>query len=88
MEVVRICNPVPNLLGLGWIFICCISFAIVDGDAAPYAPAMFIFGDSLADFGTSNFILESKVRANISDFPKQTGRFSDGRLTFDYIGMY
>ncbi|GLJ08178.1 hypothetical protein SUGI_0083100 [Cryptomeria japonica] len=72
---------------------CCISVGVVDADAAPYAPAMFIFGDSLADFGNNNFIPEAKFRANItpygiSAFPKPTGRFSDGLLTFDYIATY
>ncbi|KAL4191904.1 hypothetical protein AMTRI_Chr06g169600 [Amborella trichopoda] len=52
----------------------------------------FIFGDSLVDAGTNNYINTSKNhQANFlpygenSFFAKPTGRFSDGRITPDFI---
>ncbi|KAH9312740.1 hypothetical protein KI387_027775, partial [Taxus chinensis] len=60
---------------------------------APYAPAMFVFGDSLADAGNNNFISGCTVRANftpygISFFPRPTGRFTNGRTAFDFVATY
>lgn len=54
-------------------------------------PAMFIFGDSLADVGTNNFVPGSQIRANFPhngiDFPRSrpTGRFSNGFNGADYL---
>lgn len=55
--------------------------------------ALFVFGDSLADAGNNNFINNSVVaRANFypygkSYFAAPTGRFSDGRTIFDFLGQ-
>lgn len=55
-----------------------------------HVPAIFVFGDSLADAGTNTFIPQVTVRA---DFPpygktffwKPTGRFTNGRTIVDFI---
>ncbi|GAB2277771.1 hypothetical protein Dimus_012475 [Dionaea muscipula] len=55
------------------------------------APAMFVFGDSLADVGNNNYIKLSFLKANYApngvDFPghKATGRFSNGKNAADFI---
>lgn len=56
-------------------------------------PALFTFGDSIFDPGNNDFIPTS-VRANNppygQDFMggKPTGRFSNGKLSADFICMY
>ncbi|KAH9312739.1 hypothetical protein KI387_027774, partial [Taxus chinensis] len=77
-----------SILVIGWS----IGFngVRVGVEAAPYAPAMFVFGDSLADAGNNNFIPGCTVRANftpygISFFPRPTGRFTNGRTVFDFV---
>lgn len=55
-------------------------------------PAIFSFGDSLQD--TGNFINTfanttiSKLPWGITYFHKATGRYSDGRLIIDFIGLW
>lgn len=57
-------------------------------------PAIFIFGDSIADVGTNNLLNKTIARANFPyngiDYPfyKPTGRFSNGFNTADQIGTY
>lgn len=60
------------------------------GGAPP--PAMYVFGDSLADVGNNNHLRFSLLRA---DFPhngvdfagrKATGRFSNGKNAADFFG--
>ena len=58
----------------------------------PYFPAMFVFGDSLTDSGNNNKLL-TLIKANKppygKDFPLgPTGRFCNGPLSTDYIGMF
>lgn len=56
--------------------------------------ALFIFGDSLFDAGINNYInTTTDYQANFwpygeSFFDYPTGRFSDGRLIPDFIGIY
>ena len=63
-------------------------------DFHPKASALFVFGDSLADSGNNNFINASiEARADFppygrSFFHKPTGRFSDGRNVFDFLGEF
>ncbi|XP_024522737.1 GDSL esterase/lipase 5 [Selaginella moellendorffii] len=52
--------------------------------------AIFIFGDSLVDYGNNNYILSTYAKANFPpcgrDFPSgATGRFSNGNLIPDLI---
>lgn len=56
--------------------------------------ALFIFGDSTVDSGNNNYI--DTIPENKADykpygqngfFDKPTGRFSDGRVIVDFIGM-
>ncbi|GLJ06577.1 hypothetical protein SUGI_0042380 [Cryptomeria japonica] len=59
----------------------------------PYVPAIFVFGDSIADAGNNNYIPQSKLRANftpygVSFFPHPTGRFTNGRTAFDFVANY
>jgi hypothetical protein len=61
----------------------------VHGEAQ--VPCFFIFGDSLADSGNNN-LLPTEARANYQpygvDYPSgTTGRFSNGRTSFDIIGF-
>jgi len=56
-------------------------------------PAFFIFGDSLADAGNNNFIANTTAKANFTPygetfFHRPTGRFSNGRTAFDFIGIF
>lgn len=56
--------------------------------------SLFIFGDSFLDVGNNNYINTSTLdQANfwpygITFFHFPTGRFSDGRLISDFIGIY
>ncbi|XP_030524047.1 GDSL esterase/lipase 1-like [Rhodamnia argentea] len=55
--------------------------------------ALFIFGDSLADAGTNNYINASYFKANFypygeTFFHYPTGRASNGRLIADFIAEY
>eukprot|EP01018_Ginkgo_biloba_P035623 Gb_17659 [translate_table: standard] len=60
----------------------------------PKAAALFVFGDSLADAGTNNYINTSAAaRANFPPygqtyFSLPTGRFSDGRTIFDFLANF
>ena len=58
---------------------------------APLAPALYVFGDSLFDSGNNN-LLPTVSKANFKpygvDFAKgDTGRFTNGRLVPDFIGI-
>jgi len=53
-------------------------------------PCFFIFGDSLSDNGNNNN-LQTQAKSNYNpygiDFPNgPTGRFSNGRVTVDFLG--
>ncbi|KAG8095507.1 hypothetical protein GUJ93_ZPchr0012g21311 [Zizania palustris] len=54
-------------------------------------PAVLAFGDSVVDTGNNNFI-RTIIRANFPpygrEFPgrKPTGRFSDGKISIDFLG--
>ncbi|GAA0171971.1 lipase [Lithospermum erythrorhizon] len=59
------------------------------------SPPLFIFGDSTVDSGNNNFIETiPENKANFEPyglngfFQEPTGRFSDGRITVDYIAEY
>lgn len=59
----------------------------------PKFPAILAFGDSVADTGNNNH-LRTFIRSNFppygKDFPghKHTGRFSNGKISVDLLGMY
>eukprot|EP01018_Ginkgo_biloba_P037067 Gb_05737 [translate_table: standard] len=64
--------------------------ALASGNDGPYAPAMFVFGDSVADGGNNNYIHNTSARANFPPygetfFHRPTGRFTNGRTAFDFI---
>ncbi|KAL8136449.1 hypothetical protein V2J09_002450 [Rumex salicifolius] len=58
---------------------------------AQLAPALFVFGDSLADVGNNNYLQLSLAKADFPhngiDFPasKPTGRFSNGKNAADFL---
>lgn len=58
---------------------------------APLAPALYVFGDSLFDSGNNN-LLPTVSRADFKPYgvnfvEGDTGRFSNGRLVPDFIGI-
>ncbi|KAF4358086.1 hypothetical protein G4B88_017074 [Cannabis sativa] len=59
--------------------------------AYPLVPAIYAFGDSLADVGNNNYLVFSVVKANFPhngiDFPtkKSTGRFCNGKNAIDLL---
>lgn len=61
------------------------------GARLPVVPALFIFGDSLADPGNNNYLM-SLAKANHPPYGRQfdtqmaTGRFTNGRTALDYLG--
>ena len=67
--------------------------AAYDGHKQPHdAPALFMFGDSLADAGNNNFIPKCAAHADfppygMSFFHHPTGRFTNGRTAFDFVGI-
>ncbi|GLJ50127.1 hypothetical protein SUGI_1066550 [Cryptomeria japonica] len=68
----------------------CAGIETIDGNGK--IPALFTFGDSLVDPGNNNFI-PTWVKANHppygQDFmgDEQNGRFSNGKLATDFIGL-
>ncbi|XP_077221305.1 GDSL-like Lipase/Acylhydrolase superfamily protein [Tasmannia lanceolata] len=60
-------------------------------ESAQMVPAIFVFGDSLADVGNNNHIKLSTLKANFPhngiDFSggKATGRFSNGKNSADFL---
>ncbi|GLJ12089.1 hypothetical protein SUGI_0183980 [Cryptomeria japonica] len=66
---------------------------VVEGGRSAHVPAMFIFGDSLADAGTNNYIPNCTARADfspygVSSFLSPTGRFTNGLTVFDFVATY
>ena len=61
---------------------------------AAVSPAVFVFGDSTVDVGNNNFLPSDAPKVNFPpwgiDFPGRTptGRFSNGFIYSDYIGMH
>lgn len=78
--------------------ICCLARSVAAADGGHkqrpnHPPALFVFGDSLADAGNNNFIPKCVARANfppygMSFFGHPTGRFTNGRTAFDFIATY
>jgi hypothetical protein len=76
------------------IFLCalCVTIPVaVEGKAKFDVPAYFVFGDSLADVGTNNYLPHPVFRANFPPygetyFHKPTGRFTNGRNIVDFLG--
>jgi hypothetical protein len=66
--------------------------AAYDGHKQPHdAPALFMFGDSLADAGNNNFIPKCAAHADFPpygmSFHHPTGRFTNGRTAFNFVGI-
>ena len=57
-------------------------------------PAIYVFGDSLADVGNNNYLQFTILKANFEhngvDYPgrKATGRFSNGKNGADFLGTF
>ena len=75
----------PMVLALCY---CCLFWARVKAKV----PAIYVFGDSLADVGNNNYLELSFLKANFPhngvDYPgrKATGRFSNGKNFADFLG--
>jgi phospholipase/lecithinase/hemolysin len=69
------------------------SFLATVAVVAASVPAVYVFGDSLADVGNNNHLL-TLLKADFShngmDYPggKATGRFSNGKNSADFLGAY
>ena len=67
--------------------------ALFSQSAAAAVPAIYVFGDDAVDVGNNNFLPENAPKANFLpygiDFPgsKPTGRFSNGFIGIDYLGI-
>ena len=66
-----------------------VGFALESRELA--GPALFVFGDSVANAGTNNYIPNSRACVDFPPygrtfFHRPTGRFTDGRSVFDFIG--
>jgi hypothetical protein len=78
-----------NIVFLAVSFLLIICFNL---SAAQMVPAMFVFGDSIADVGNNNYLQLSFAKANLPyygiDFPtkKPTGRFTNGMNPADFLG--
>jgi hypothetical protein len=72
---------------------CCAVDAPTSAANQTRPPALFVFGDSIVDPGNNN-ALTTLIRCNFppygQDFPghNATGRFSNGRVPSDILGMY
>lgn len=76
------------------LFFILSSFEIQKGEALnKKVSAIYVFGDSTVDPGNNNFV-KTAFRGNFPpygiNFPHQipTGRFSNGKLGTDFIGIY
>eukprot|EP01018_Ginkgo_biloba_P024757 Gb_03963 [translate_table: standard] len=72
------------------IFMCALLPLVMGMTEEPKVPALFIFGNSLVDGGTNNYIPHSSAQANFPPYGETffhfpTGRFTDGRTVFDFI---
>ncbi|KAL8127320.1 GDSL esterase/lipase At5g55050-like [Apium graveolens] len=72
------------------VFAVMFSSNIYTYEATSSVPAMYVFGDSLADVGNNNYINSSPYKSNFPhngiDFPTgATGRFSNGKNAADLI---
>jgi hypothetical protein len=67
------------------------SDSIFLGSSNSNVPALFLFGDSIADTGNNNWLF-TLARADFPPYGRSfvdhvpTGRFSDGPLAIDYLG--
>lgn len=89
-------NVIVDVVALAGVFLMVVG-AEVEGasspsTAAPKVPALFAFGDSIVDTGNNNYI-PTFTRSNFKpygrDFPghQPTGRFSDGEISMDFLGI-
>jgi hypothetical protein len=81
---------------LGLISVAVLSFSYTrksTSENEPLVPALFIFGDSLADPGNNNYLI-SLAKANHPPYGRQfdtheaTGRFTNGRTSMDFLGEF
>ena len=76
-----------------WILIIAASLALeANGDATKKYTAMYVFGDSLTDAGNNKYFIDSKAKADYLPYGIDfsggpTGRFSNGKILVDFIGM-
>ncbi|KAH7675580.1 GDSL lipase/esterase protein [Dioscorea alata] len=88
MDSCRCCDYVMKMM---YLLLCLI---LLHGHAKASSPAMYVFGDSLADVGNNNHITFSLLKANFPhngiDYPghKATGRFSNGNNSVDFLADY
>lgn len=72
----------------------CGVIGFIISKANPHSPyeAIFNFGDSISDTGNAQFVsnltLDSSNPYGSSYFKHPAGRFSDGRLIIDFIGIH
>jgi hypothetical protein len=79
-----------SLLAIGVALLAAASFFVAPSSAGP-VPAVYVFGDSLADVGNNNHLLtllKADFPHNGIDYPgkKATGRFSNDKNFPDFLG--
>ncbi|XP_073062075.1 GDSL esterase/lipase At5g55050 [Primulina eburnea] len=82
----------PVVADISYIFLCLgLLLYLIRCSKAQTVPALYVFGDSLADVGNNNYLPLSIVKADFPyngiDYPgkKITGRFSNGKNAADFI---
>ncbi|XP_024519903.1 GDSL esterase/lipase At4g16230 [Selaginella moellendorffii] len=90
MEMLRNCKGLIHRLAL--FLVIAARIAAADSSGKPVVPALFILGDSTVDCGNNNWlwtVAQSKFLPYGRDFDthEPTGRFTNGRLSIDYLGV-
>ncbi|XP_021803235.1 GDSL esterase/lipase At5g55050-like [Prunus avium] len=80
-----------NVFPITFFFFFTFFSVFISLSKAQMVPAIYVFGDSLADVGNNNYLKISLVKADFPhngvDFPnkKATGRFGNGRNSADFL---
>jgi len=91
MGAATVTSPLPcSAMAVAVAFMAAAASLLAVAAASP-VPAIYVFGDSLADVGNNNHLvtlLKADFPHNGIDYPgkKATGRFSNGKNSVDFLG--